>query len=101
MGLLDACVEKPPCVVNISEMAPTLERRDDGLIESGDYRVIRRLQPRTEYHPPDDTLKLIAAVADVKGNDPECEKIIMLPAPIRGVRHENSMRHMVSVGSGR
>ena len=65
---------------NIREMDPTLERMADALVESGDYRVIRRLQPRTEYHPADDNPKLIAAVVDVEttGTDPEHDKIIEL-----------------------
>jgi hypothetical protein len=47
-------------------MDPTLEQMADALVESGDYRVTRRLQPRTEYHPADDNPKLIAAVVDVE-----------------------------------
>jgi DNA polymerase III subunit epsilon len=48
------------------------------VVESGDYRVIRRLQPRTEYHLADDNPKLIAAVVDVEttGTDPERDRII-------------------------
>jgi DNA polymerase III subunit epsilon len=65
---------------NIREMDPTLEQLADALVESGDYRVIRRLKPRTEYHPPDDAPKLLAAVVDVEttGIDPEHDKIIEL-----------------------
>jgi DNA polymerase-3 subunit epsilon len=59
-------------------MDPTLEKMADVLVASGDYRVIRRLEPRTEYHPPDGNPKLIAAVVDVEttGTDPEHDKII-------------------------
>jgi DNA polymerase-3 subunit epsilon len=61
-------------------MDPTLERMTDALAESGDYRVIRRLQPQTEYHPADDNPKLVADVVDVEttGIDPERDKIIEL-----------------------
>ncbi len=61
-------------------MDPTLEQMADALAESGDYRLTRRLQPRIEYHPPDDSPKLIAAVVDVEttGTDPERDKIIEL-----------------------
>jgi hypothetical protein len=51
---------------NTGKMDPTLEQMADALVESGGYRVTRRLQPRTEYHPPDDNPKLIAAVVDVE-----------------------------------
>jgi DNA polymerase-3 subunit epsilon len=65
---------------NIREMDPALEQMAHALVESGEYRVIRRLKPRTEYHPPDDNPKLIAAVVDVEttGIDPERDKIIEL-----------------------
>jgi DNA polymerase III epsilon subunit-like protein len=65
---------------NLREMDPALERMAEALVESGDYRVIRRLQPRTEYHLPDDNPKLIAAVVDVEttGIDPERDRIIEL-----------------------
>ena len=61
-------------------MDPALEQMAHALVESGDYHVIRRLQPRTEYHQPDDNPKLIAAVVDVEttGIDPERDKIIEL-----------------------
>jgi DNA polymerase-3 subunit epsilon len=50
------------------------------LIESGDYRLSRRLERRTHYHPPDDTPKLIAAVVDVEttGTNPDRDMIIEL-----------------------
>jgi DNA polymerase III subunit epsilon len=80
IDLLDACVEKPSRARDIHKMDPALERMADALVESGDYHVIRRLQPRTEYHQPDDNPKLIAAVVDVEttGIDPERDKIIEL-----------------------
>jgi Exonuclease len=48
------------------------------LVESGDYRVTSRLGPLTEYHPPDDIPKLVAAVVDVEttGTNPDRDKII-------------------------
>jgi DNA polymerase III subunit epsilon len=50
------------------------------LVESGDYRVISRLEPQAEYHPSDDSPKLVAAVVDVEttGTNPDRDKIIEL-----------------------
>jgi DNA polymerase III subunit epsilon len=61
-------------------MEPTLEQMARSLVESGDYRVTRRLEPQAEYHPPDDTPKLVAAVVDVEttGTNPDGDKIIEL-----------------------
>jgi|SRR5215470_7024149 len=61
-------------------MDRTLEDMARTLIESGGYRIIRRLGPQTEYHPRDDTPKLIGAVADVEttGTDMARDKIIEL-----------------------
>jgi DNA polymerase III subunit epsilon len=59
-------------------MEPALEQMARLLAESGDYRVTSRLGPLTEYHPPDDIPKLVAAVLDVEttGLDPNSDKII-------------------------
>jgi hypothetical protein len=48
------------------------------LVESGDYRVTSRLEPQAEYHPPDNSPKLVAAVVDVEttGTNPDRDKII-------------------------
>ena len=48
------------------------------LVESGDYRVTSRLEPQAEYHPPDNSPKLAAAVVDVEttGPNPDRDKII-------------------------
>jgi len=48
------------------------------LVESGDYRVSSRLESRAEYHPADNTPKLVAAVVDVEttGISPDSDKII-------------------------
>jgi DNA polymerase-3 subunit epsilon len=61
-------------------MDPSLEQMADALVGSGDYRVIRRLEPQTEYHPPDNSPKLIAAVVDVEttGTNPDRDRIIEL-----------------------
>jgi DNA polymerase III subunit epsilon len=61
-------------------MEATLEQMARSLVESGDYRVTSRLEPRAEYHPPDDIPKLIAAVVDVEttGTNPDHDKIIEL-----------------------
>jgi DNA polymerase III subunit epsilon len=59
-------------------MEPTLEYMARWLVESGDYRVTSRLEPRAEYHPPDNSPKLVAAVVDVEttGTNPDRHKII-------------------------
>ena len=61
-------------------MEPTLEQMARSLVESGDYRVSSRLEPQAEYHPPDNTPKLVAAVVDVEttGTNPDGDKIIEL-----------------------
>jgi DNA polymerase III subunit epsilon len=61
-------------------MDPALEQMADALVETGDYRVIRRLVPQTQYHPPDDIPKLVAAVVDVEttGTNPDRDRIIEL-----------------------
>jgi DNA polymerase-3 subunit epsilon len=67
-------------VRDIRDMEPTLEQMARSLAESGDYRLTRRLEPQTEYHPPDNNAKLVAAVADVEttGTNPDRDKIIEL-----------------------
>jgi DNA polymerase III subunit epsilon len=44
------------------------------------YRVTSRLEPQAEYHPPDNSPKLVAAVVDVEttGINPDRDKIIEL-----------------------
>src|SRR3984893_14143180 len=61
-------------------MEPTLEQMAWSLAESGDYRLTRRLEPKTEYHPPNNNPKLVAAVVDVEttGTNPDRDKIIEL-----------------------
>jgi DNA polymerase III subunit epsilon len=61
-------------------MEPTLEQMARSLVESGDYRVTSRLEPQAEYHPPDTSPKLVAAVVDVEttGTNPDRDKIIEL-----------------------
>ena len=61
-------------------MEPTLEQMARSLAESGEYRVTSRLGTLTEYHPADETPKLIAAVVDVEttGINTDHEKIIEL-----------------------
>jgi hypothetical protein len=67
----------------IWETAPveySLEQMARSLVERGDYRVMSRLEPQAEYHPPDDIPKLVAAVVDVEttGINPDRDKIIEL-----------------------
>jgi DNA polymerase-3 subunit epsilon len=59
-------------------MGYSLEQMARSLVESGDYRVTSRLEPRAEYHPPDNSPKLVAAVVDVEttGTNPDRDKII-------------------------
>jgi DNA polymerase-3 subunit epsilon len=61
-------------------MEQTLEQMARSLAESGDYRLTRRLEPQTEYHPPDNSPKLVAAVVDVEttGTNPDRDRIIEL-----------------------
>ena len=50
------------------------------LVQSGNYRVTSRLKSLAEYHPPDNSPKLVAAVVDVEttGTDPNRDKIIQV-----------------------
>jgi len=61
-------------------MEPMLEDMARSLVESGDYRVTSRLEPQAEYHPPDNSPKLVAAVVDVEttGINPDSDRIIEL-----------------------
>jgi DNA polymerase III epsilon subunit-like protein len=65
---------------DIGHMDPTLEQMARSLVESGHYRVTSRLGSLAEYHPPDDTPKLVAAVVDVEttGTHSDSDKIIEL-----------------------
>jgi DNA polymerase III subunit epsilon len=65
---------------HIGSMEDTLEQMARSLVESGDYRVTSRLEPRAEYYPPDDSPKLVAAVVDAEttGTNPDGDKIIEL-----------------------
>jgi DNA polymerase-3 subunit epsilon len=58
----------------------SLEQMARSLVESGDYRVTSRLEPQAEYHPNDDSPKLVAAVVDVEttGTNSDRDKIIEL-----------------------
>jgi DNA polymerase III epsilon subunit-like protein len=61
-------------------MGHSLEQMARSLVESGDYRVTSRLERQAEYHPPDNSPKLVAAVVDVEttGTNPDRDKIIEL-----------------------
>ena len=65
-------------VGDIGDMEQTLEQMARSLTESSDYRLTRRLEPQTEYHPPDNSPKLVAALVDVEttGTNPDRDKII-------------------------
>src|SRR6266404_3553640 len=73
-------IENCAQIGNIREMERTLEEMARSLVESGDYRITSRLEPRTEYHPPDNSPKLVAAVVDVEttGTNPHGDRIIEL-----------------------
>jgi DNA polymerase-3 subunit epsilon len=61
-------------------MDRTLEDMARTLVESGGYRIIRRLARQTEYHAPDNTPKLVSAIVDVEttGTNPDTDRIIEL-----------------------
>ena len=65
-------------VWDIREVGYSLEEMARSLVESGEYRVTSRLEPQAEYHPPDNSPKLVAAVVDVEttGINPDRDKII-------------------------
>ena len=67
-------------VWDIREVGYLLEQMAQSLIESGNYRVTSRLEPQAEYHPPDNSPKLVAAVVDVEtsGMSPDRDKIVEL-----------------------
>ena len=67
-------------VWDIREVGCSLEQMARSLVESGDYRVTSRLEPQAEYHPPDNSPKLVAAVVDVEttGTNPDRDSIIEL-----------------------
>ena len=77
-ALLCKLVENNFGLHHIGYFEDSLEHRARTLADSGDYRLIRRLEPPTEYHPADDTPKLIAAVVYVEttGTNPGRDKII-------------------------
>jgi hypothetical protein len=64
----------------IADMGYSLEQMARSLVDSGEYRVTSRLEPLAEYHPPDNSPKLVAAVVDVEttGTNPDRDKIIEL-----------------------
>ena len=61
-------------------MGYSLEQMARSLVESGEYRVTSRLELQAEYHPPDSSPKLVAAVVDVEttGTNSDRDKIIEL-----------------------
>ena len=67
-------------VWDIRAVGYSLEQMARSLVESGEYRVSSRLEPRAEYHPPDSSPKLVATVVDVEttGTNPDSDKIIEL-----------------------
>jgi hypothetical protein len=58
------------------DFVPWFQQMARSLIESGDYRVTSRLEPQAEYHLPDHSPKLVAAVVDVEttGTNPDRDK---------------------------
>jgi DNA polymerase III subunit epsilon len=67
-------------VWDIRVVGYSLEQMARSLVESGEYRVTSRLEAQAEYHPPDNSPKLVAAVVDVEttGTNPDRDKIIEL-----------------------
>ena len=90
-------------VRNIGDMERSLEQMARSLIESGDYRIISRLEPQAEYHPPDNNPTLVAAVVDVEttGTNSDRDRIIELGSASsnKTVRTGGSTRFSVP-GSG-
>ena len=62
MAALVSCIVTLGAAKRIPSAANASIRRRRSLVESGDYRVTSRLEPQSEYHPPDSSPKLIAAV---------------------------------------
>ena len=77
---MSRAIENSFQVGNIRDVERTLEQMARSLVESGDYRITSRLEPQAEYHPPDDSPKLVAAVVDVEttGTNPDSDSIIEL-----------------------
>jgi DNA polymerase III epsilon subunit-like protein len=71
-------VENDCRIRNTADMEYSLEQMARSLVDSGEYRVTSRLEPQAEYHPPDNSPKLVAAVVDVEttGTNPDRDKII-------------------------
>jgi hypothetical protein len=67
-------------VWDIREVGYSLEQMARSFVESGEYRITSRLEPQAEYHPPDNSPKLVAAVVDVEttGTNPDRDKIVEL-----------------------
>jgi hypothetical protein len=59
-------VENDCRIRNTADMEYSLEQMARSLVDSGEYRVTSRLEPQAEYHPPDNSPKLVAAVVDVE-----------------------------------
>jgi DNA polymerase-3 subunit epsilon len=73
-------VENDCRIRDTADIEYSLEEKARSLVESGDYRVISRLESRAEYHPPDNSPKIFAAAVDVEttGINPDRDKIIEL-----------------------
>jgi DNA polymerase-3 subunit epsilon len=73
-------VENDCRIRDTADMEYSLEQMARSLVESGDYRVTSRLEPQVEYHPPDNSPKLAAAVVDLEttGTNPDRDRIIEL-----------------------
>jgi DNA polymerase-3 subunit epsilon len=71
-------VENEGRTADTADMEQPLERMARTLVASGQYRVSSRLETPAEYHPPDSSPKLVAAVVDVEttGTNPDSDKII-------------------------
>src|SRR5712672_1412542 len=82
---------------HIGCMEDTLEQMARSLVESGDYRVTSRLEPQAEYHPPDNSPKLVAAVVDVEttGTNPDRDRIIEFGICLFEYDHQNGRIYRV------
>jgi Exonuclease len=96
-ALMRPVVENDCRIRDTADMAYSLEQMARSLTESGDYRVTSRLEPQAEYHPPDSSPKLVAAVADVEttGTNPHRDKIIELGICLFEYDHQNGRIYRV------
>jgi DNA polymerase-3 subunit epsilon len=90
-------VENDCRIRDTADMGYSLEHMARSLVESGDYRVTSRLEPQAEYHAPDNSPKLVAAVVDVEttGTNLDRDRIIELGVCLFEYDHHNGRIYKV------